>query len=107
MAYDPDLDERLSRFLTGRKGFERKIMFGGPGYMLNGKMCVGVYRHFLIVRLGKENFATFAERFDELRVMDITGKAMGGWGMIDGSACDDECFAALVNASEAFVRTLR
>lgn len=106
MPFEPELDERLGRFLAGRDGFERKIMFGGPGYMLNGKMCVGVYKHFLVVRLGKANFETLSERYDELRVMDFTGRAMSGWGMIDGFACDEECFAALVNASEAFVRSL-
>ena len=106
MPFDPELDDRLSAALQGRKGFERKKMFGGTGYMLSGNMCVGVYKEFLILRLGPEKFEELSAKYDELRPMDITGKPMKGWGMIDGAACDASEFAELVAACEDFVRTL-
>lgn len=106
MPFDPELDDRLSAALKGRKGFERKKMFGGTGYMLNGNMCVGVYKEFLILRLGPEKFETLSAKYDDLRPMDFTGKPMKGWGMIDAAACDPLEFDELVSASEAFVRTL-
>ncbi|MCB1680351.1 MAG: RNA methyltransferase [Alphaproteobacteria bacterium] len=107
MPFDPELDDRLSAALKGRKGFERKKMFGGTGYMLSGNICVGVYREFLILRLGPEKFEELSAKYDELRPMDITGKPMKGWGMIDGAACDASEFDELVAACEGFVRTLQ
>jgi len=29
-------------------------MFGGIGWMLNGNMCVGIYKTWLITRIGEE-----------------------------------------------------
>jgi hypothetical protein len=41
MPYDRGLAERLDAIVGGRRGFQRKTMFGGIGWMLNGNMCVG------------------------------------------------------------------
>lgn len=106
MPYDPEVAERLSEIVAHRPNMEEKKMFGGIGWMLNNNMCVGIYKHFLIVRLGPEKFEKLSEQYDELRAMDITGKPMKGWGMIDGDACDDESFKHLVKESEEFVSTL-
>jgi hypothetical protein len=104
MHSDPDLVERLFQILPGT--LEPRIMFGGQCWMLNGNMCVGVYKEYLILRVGQEKFETLLEQYDELRPMDITGKPMKGWGMIDGVACDDESFSHLVDESKKFVGTL-
>ena len=50
MAYDEFLSKRIDELIKGKKGFTRKEMFGGVGYLLNGNMCVGVHKDELIIR---------------------------------------------------------
>jgi TfoX/Sxy family transcriptional regulator of competence genes len=91
MPYDRGLAQRLDAILDRRPRFQRKAMFGGIGWMLNGNMCVGVYQDWLITRIGE---AAARDIFQEAHVkpMDITGKPMKGWAMIapDGIADDDD-----------------
>lgn len=54
MPYNKTLADRLHPLLKTRKGFSQKEMFGGVGFLLKGNICVGVYKEFLILRLGKE-----------------------------------------------------
>jgi TfoX/Sxy family transcriptional regulator of competence genes len=66
-------------------------MFGGVGFLLNGNMCVGVWKQYLIVRLGKDKHEqTMARPFT--KEFDITGRVMKGWAMIEpvGLEFDDE-----------------
>ena len=81
MPYDPQLAKRLKEILGGGQGFQEKKMFGGIGWMLHGNMCVGVYKEWLIIRVGVE---AAAKIFKEAHVkpMDITGKPMKGWAMV-------------------------
>jgi hypothetical protein len=81
MASDPKLVARLETLLVGRKGVTPRTMFGGACFMLNGNMCVGVYKDQLIVRAGEERAAALVRR-NHVRPMDITGKPMKGWLMI-------------------------
>jgi hypothetical protein len=46
MPYDPGLAERLEAVISRTRGMAEKKMFGGIGWMLNGNMCVGVYKDF-------------------------------------------------------------
>jgi hypothetical protein len=49
VAYDELLEQRIRRFLNGRKApHEAKRMMGGLCFMVNGKMCVGVEKNRLI-----------------------------------------------------------
>ncbi|MCI0701775.1 MAG: TfoX/Sxy family protein [Planctomycetia bacterium] len=82
-----------------------KKMFGGVGWLLNGNMCVGVWKEWLIARLGDE-YAD-ALRDPNVREFDITGKAMKGWVMVepDGVATDEE-LRDWVSRCVAFVCTL-
>jgi TfoX/Sxy family transcriptional regulator of competence genes len=91
MAYDEQLADRVRPLLKRRKGFDEKKMFGGVGFLLNGNMCVGVWKQFLIVRLGKEKHEqTMARPFT--KEFDITGRVMKGWAMVEpiGLESDDE-----------------
>src|SRR5438128_2309785 len=51
MAFNEQLAERIRKVLARRKGIAEKKMFGGIGFLLNGNMCVGVWKESLIVRL--------------------------------------------------------
>ena len=82
MAYDEQLAERVRPLMRRRKGFSEMKMFGGVGFSLSGNMCVGVWKEFLILRLGVENYET-ALSDPDTREFDITGRAMRGWVMVE------------------------
>lgn len=81
MAYDTGLDELLGGIVTPW-GAERKAMFGGTGYLINGNMVAGVHKDWLVLRLSAEDGdAALGE--PGVRVFDITGRPMKGWVMVD------------------------
>ncbi len=51
MAFDELLAKRVRPLLSRRKGFSEKKMFGGIGFSLNGNLCAGVWKQFLVVCL--------------------------------------------------------
>lgn len=106
MPYDPGLAERLKDMVKERPGYEPKKMFGGIGWLLGGHMCVGVYREWLIIRVGEEAAgAVFKMR--GVKPMDITGKAMKGWAMVAPDFYEnDNDLELFVGLAEAFVKTL-
>lgn len=81
MAYDQKLADRLENIIARRNGFHSQKMFGGIGYLWHGHMCFGVYKHYLILRLGDEE-AKKALAAKYVRPFDITGKPMKGWVMV-------------------------
>ncbi|MDA1051949.1 MAG: TfoX/Sxy family protein [Planctomycetota bacterium] len=82
MPYDETTATRVRPLLSRRKGFEEKQMFGGIGFLLNGNMCCGVWKEFLILRVGPAAYEeTLAQEF--VQQFDITGRAMKGWVMIE------------------------
>ncbi len=91
MAYDTGLAERMAAIIGLRPDMEEKKMFGGIVWMLNGNMCVGVWRDYLIVRVGVEAAGKIMPE-PGVSAMDITGKPMKGWAKVapDGVADDDE-----------------
>ena len=56
-------------------------MFGGVCFLLNGNMCVGVWKTSLIGRLGPEQ-AELALEEPYVEDFDITGRPMKGWVMV-------------------------
>jgi hypothetical protein len=106
MSYNQSLADRVHKLLAKRRGFEEKRMFGGMGFLLRGNMCVGVWKEWLIVRLGVEAAAT---AIDEVNVVpfDITGTPLKGWAMIEPDGIvRDEQLREWVERAEAFVSGL-
>ena len=87
MAFDENLADRIRVALARKKGVEERKMFGGLCFLLHGNMLVGVWREFLIARLGPDQ-GDEALLEPHVRKMDITGKPMKGWIMVqpDGVA---------------------
>ena len=75
MAYDPGLADRVCSILLRMTTFAEKKMFGGVAYMVSGKMCCGVAKSDLVLRLGPEGTDS-ALRQRYTRPMDFTGKPM-------------------------------
>ncbi len=75
MAYDEKLADRIREYLVDLKKMEEKKMMGGLCFMYKGKMCCGIVKEDLMVRV-------IAERLEEAlshphgRPMDFTGKPL-------------------------------
>ncbi len=89
MAYNLELEDRISEQTSGWPDMVSKKMFGGVCYLLRGNMGFGIWQDFLIVRAGTEAAERFLEE-DGISPFDVTGKAMKGWVMVDGSRWEDE-----------------
>ena len=105
MTYNAQLADRLDEILVRRRGVDRKKMFGGIGYLVYGNMCVGVWKDFLIARLGEEAAAKALTR-KGVRVFDITGRAMKGWVMVESEALGGRKLEGWIDQAFAFVGTL-
>ena len=106
MAYDEQLDGRIIYIITDWKNTDRRKMFGGVCHLINGNMFCGVYKDFLILRLGEEN-ARKALALPYVKPFDITGKPMKGWIMVaaDGFKSDN-ALADWLNQARIFANSL-
>ena len=106
MPYNQDIEKRIKKITSGWKNTEQKNMFGGVCHLLNGNMFCGVYKDFLILRLGEEN-GNKALTLPHVRPFDITGKPMKGWIMVgqDGFRKDRD-LAGWLNRARKFASSL-
>ena len=88
MAYNLEIEDRIGEITGNWPDLAMKKMSGGVCYLLRGKMAFSRWKDFLIVRTGNQA----AERFLQdqgTRPFDVTGRAMKGWVMIDGSRWEE------------------
>ena len=78
MAYDEGLAQRIREALDDRADVSEKKMFGGLAFLLSGKMCVGVVKGELMVRVGPEGYEQ-ALLEPHARKMNFTGRPMKGF----------------------------
>jgi TfoX/Sxy family transcriptional regulator of competence genes len=104
MSYDQTLDTSIARAVADW-ATDRKNMFGGTCYLINGNMLCGVYRDCLILRLGPEG-ANKALRDPQVRRFDVSGKPMKGWVMIEASTLTPASLQEWLKQSRRFVETL-
>jgi len=106
MATNNHLSLRLEEFVKRKQGFVKMKMFGGVGFLLRGNMCFGVYKDYLILRLG-ETQAITALKNKNAKEFDITGRAMKGWAMIhERGAKTDAQLQKWLGSAVKFVKTL-
>ena len=89
MAYNEELETRIKKIVSGWKNTADKKMFGGVCHLLGGNMFCGVYKDFLILRLGEAN-SKEAMKLPFVRPFDITGRPMKGWVMVDKGGFETE-----------------
>lgn len=85
MAYNEKLAGRTRKLLIPAKKVEEKAMFGGLCFMVNDKMCIGVEKERLMVRLNPAVMEEVLEK-EGCKPMDFTGKIMKGFVFVDASA---------------------
>ncbi|MBN1859004.1 TfoX/Sxy family protein [Candidatus Bipolaricaulota bacterium] len=104
MTYSEDLDGRIATCIAAWDTFRRK-MFGGTCYLLDGRMMCGVYKDFLILRLGEQG-ASRAMSSPSVHPFDITGRPMKGWVMVEESVVIEDRLCRWLEEARAFVETL-
>jgi len=85
MSYNEKLADRVREIiaLTHDK-VEEKKMFGGLCFMVNDKMCVGIEKERMMVRLDPLVYEEALEK-EGCTPMDFTGKVMKGYVFVDAA----------------------
>jgi TfoX/Sxy family transcriptional regulator of competence genes len=89
MPYNEELEARIKKIVSHWKNTADKKMFGGVCHLLQGNMFCGVYKDFLILRLGEDE-SKEAMKLPFVRPFDITGRPMKGWVMVDSRGFETE-----------------
>ncbi len=78
MAYDETLARRIRDVLATTPGLSERKMFGGLAFLIDGRMCCGVVRQELMVRVPKADYDACLQQ-PHARRMDFTGKPLKGF----------------------------
>ena len=106
MAYDVHLADRIRSILKNAGEFSEKKMFGGLAFMVNGRMCCGVLKTDLVLRLTPEEAAA-SFRQPHTRPMDFTGKPIKSMIYVSATGTDsDKALAAWVESAVKFARSV-
>ncbi len=107
MAYDEALADRVRRLLEDHADVTEKRMFGGLSFLLAGKMCCGIIKDDLMVRVGPDGHEEALED-PHARPMDFTGRPMRGFIYVgpDGLSTE-EALARWVDRGVAYAESIR
>jgi TfoX/Sxy family transcriptional regulator of competence genes len=81
MAYEKQIETRIDTQLQTWTNIEKKKMFGGVCYLINGNMCFGIWQEYLIVRTTPATASVCLQQ-EHVRPFDVTGRPMKGWIMV-------------------------
>jgi hypothetical protein len=107
MAHDPILESRIENALF-RAGAtpEKKPMFGGVAFMVDGHMACALSPTDLHVRIGPIAYEAALEE-NRARPMNVTGKVMRGWvTLMAPDAMEEDELKSWVSRALMHVRTL-
>jgi TfoX/Sxy family transcriptional regulator of competence genes len=104
MTADESLSVAVRGHLSGAGAMTEVKMFGGTGFMLNGKLVAAVSKRGLLLRVGKDRYRDALAR-PGARPMEMRGRTMEGYVYIDPPVPNDALKAGLDEAV-AFVMTL-
>ena len=91
MAYNEHLADRIRRVFEEKKvhNIEEKKMMGGLTFMVNNKMCIGIVKEDLMVRLNPELHDDMVQKTGA-RTMDFTSKPMRGYIFVAPEGVDKD-----------------
>jgi TfoX/Sxy family transcriptional regulator of competence genes len=83
MAYNEKLADSVREIIAlTHSNVVEKAMFGGLCFMVNDKMCIGVEKERLMVRLDPAKYDEAMEK-EGCNPMDFTGRIMKGYVFVD------------------------
>ncbi len=107
MAYNAELETSIDKLIDGwDMALNKKNMFGGIGYMINGNMAFGIHKDELIVRANEQQGKTLLKA-EGIRIFDMTGRPMKNWFMASGKAIEpDKNLGKLLKIGRDFALSL-
>ena len=81
MAYDEKLANRIRQRMDGVRRVREKEMMGGLTFMVNEKMCVGIFRGELMCRIDPLQQNDLLEKTGS-HLMEMGGKKMNGFVLV-------------------------
>jgi TfoX/Sxy family transcriptional regulator of competence genes len=78
MAYDEKLANKIRGVLSRKKSVYEMRMFGGLAFMLRGRMCCGVIRDNLVIRVEKADYPKLLSK-PHVKPMNFTGRPLTGF----------------------------
>ena len=88
MTYNIHLSDRIAQQLTERSvSFEEKKMFGGLCYLVDDKMCIGIIKDELMIRIDPELTDEVLSKAG-CRPMDFTKRPMKGYFNVSEEGMD-------------------
>ena len=106
MPYNLDLEYRIDSLIDSLGIITKKKMFGGVGYLLNGNMCFGIHKDYLIIRTTKEKAEKLLKE-EYTKPFDITGRPMRGWVMVSPDYVEtDDRLINILKIGTNFVESL-
>jgi len=107
MAYDEKLATRVRKALSGESKVEEKKMMGGLTFMVDGKMCVGVFKSELMCRIDPD-VREEALKKNGCRQMELTGRPMKGFVLVDSNGLNTtKDFEYWINLSLQFNKIVK
>ena len=103
MPFDESLGRRVAAALdVSNIECVEKRMFGGLGFMIDEKMCIGVVKDDLMVRVLDEKFDEVLA-MEYVRQMDFTGRPMQGFVFVEPAGTrDGESLMSFVDLAVEF-----
>ena len=106
MAYDEETAARVRDELAAQPSVVERRMFGGLAFLVDGNLACSVTRAGLMVRVGPDGAAA-ASGEPGVRPLDMGGRPMKGWVLIDADRLDDDdVLGAWVQRGAGFARSL-
>jgi TfoX/Sxy family transcriptional regulator of competence genes len=108
MAFNEKLADRTREIIAlTHENVEEKKMFGGICFMVDDKMCLGVEKDRLMVRIDPARYDELIEK-EGCRPMDFTGKVMKGLVFVEMEALNSEKqLNYWVNLSMEYIKTIK
>lgn len=90
MAYNEELGNRIaSKLLDLDIDFIEKKMFGGVAFMIQDKMCIGVSKDEIMLRVMEDKYESLLEE-NFVKPMQFTGRIMKGFLFIEEPAFEKD-----------------
>jgi TfoX/Sxy family transcriptional regulator of competence genes len=106
VAYDTALEKRIDTFTPKLGNPEKKSMFGGIGYLINGNLCFGIHKNSLVLRISPEDAVALLNS-GLAKQFDISGRPMKGWVLIPSDQItSDDLLTEMLNLGYHFAETL-